>query len=190
VDLQEQIYRIQEMIGFLNESDLPLYIKRRLTFLKEEILEDLKGYILRGYEPNKKEVTISKAFSEESYKILNSVELGDDEHLYQEFARKIKKYLENEFSEDAEIIYDSIFGDDDDDGTYIFYKHTERNGGGNGFSESVKGWFNFLSKFGYWFPDLDWNEIKKRLDSNSGRFLIKNPLNGHPYNYYFSISKK
>jgi hypothetical protein len=190
MNLQEQISRIQTMMGTINESSLPLYIKRRINFSKDRILKELKEYILRSYEPNKKGLTISKAFSEESYKILNSIELGDDEHLYQEFATNIKKHLENEFSEDAESIYDSIFGGNDDDETYIFYKHTERSGGGNGFSESVKGWFNFLSMFGYWFPDLDWNKIKERLDSNPGRFLIKNPLEGHPYHYYFSISKK
>jgi hypothetical protein len=181
-------------MGTINESDLPLYIKRRLSFSKEEILEDLKEYILRGYEPNKKEVTISKAFSEESYKILNSVELGDNEHLYQEFATKIKKYLKNEFSEEAESIYDSIFGGNDDDGVYCFIKHSDLNmrlGHNRGFSECVKGWHYFLSKFGYWFPDLDWNQIKEKLDSNTGKLLlIKKPLEGHPYEYYFSIKKK
>jgi hypothetical protein len=46
--------------------------------------------------------------------------------------------------------------------------------------------------FGSWFPDLDWNKVKEKLNSlpNGQKLLIKNPLEGHVYKYYFSVSKK
>ena len=38
---------------------------------------------------------------------------------------------------------------------------------------------------------LDWNEQKIRLDENPNKtILIKKPLEGHDFHYYFSIIKK
>jgi hypothetical protein len=44
-----------------------------------------------------------------------------------------------------------------------------------------------------WFSDLNWNEIKSKLDKQNGpaSVLIKSPGDeGNMYNYYFSIRKE
>ena len=65
---------------------------------------------------------------------------------------------------------------DDDNETYTFYKHSEKDGG-KGFTQSRVGWNKFLDMFGGWFPDLDWNKVKEKLNSlpNGQKLLIKKP---------------
>jgi len=55
--------------------------------------------------------------------------------------------------------------------SYTFWKHENRHGG-NGFSESFESWNMLLRSFASWFPDLDWKEIKKKLDGMEGQPLL------------------
>ena len=60
MNLQEQINRIQDMMG-LNESNLPSQLRRRIEFDPEKILKELKQWTLRLYSSNKsKEKTKQK----------------------------------------------------------------------------------------------------------------------------------
>jgi len=194
MNLQEQIYRIQEMMGTINESNLPINIRRRLNFSREENLENLKEYVMKYYQPERKESTISRAFYENSHRLLNKIEEEDEDYWDKEIVDAVIGILKSQFQEEVENIYDSLFGGNDDEELYCFIKHSDLNMRlefNRGFAECVRGWNNFLSKFGYWFPDLDWNEEKDRLGNSPNKtILIKKPLQGHPYEYYFSIKKK
>ena len=86
-----------------------------------------------------------------------------------------------------------MFNSEDDEETYCFYKHSDRHMDmlkNRGFGDCVKGWYNFLSKYGHWFGDIDWNEVKQKMNSNpQTKILIKKPLENHKYEYYFSVLK-
>ena len=130
-------------------------------------------------EANKKSLELTfiitiPIWDEEGKKILNQVS--------KDIANKYKDFILN-------FIKDTL--SDDDNETYTFYKHSEKNGG-KGFTQNRVGWNKFLEMFGGWFPDLDWNKVKEKLNSlpSGQKLLIKNPLEGHVYEYYFSVSKK
>lgn len=194
MNLQKQISRIQEMMGVITENNLPLNIRRRLNTSIEENLHHLKDYVMRYYQPDRKESTISRAFYENSHRLLNKIEQEDEDYWDKEVVERVKDFLESQFKEEMESFYDSLFGGEDDTGIYCFIKHSDRHmrlETNRGFSECVSGWHNFLRRYGFWFPDLDWNEQKVRLDENPNKtILIKKPLEGHNYEYYFSIIKK
>ena len=49
--LQEQISRIQSMMGIINESHLSTHIKRRVTIEElDDLVDDVKGLIDSGYD--------------------------------------------------------------------------------------------------------------------------------------------
>jgi len=193
-NLQEQISRIKTMMGVINENRMPpRELLRRINFSETEIFFQLKEWLMRLYESNKKETTISKAIDATAGDIVynSGVEYTEDEFV--KLSDKIKDYLEIEFREKLESFYDSMFSFEDDNETYCFYKHSDRNMDvlkNRGFGECVKGWHTFLSKFGYWFSDIDWNEVRQKVNSKPNtKILIKRPLENHKYEYYFSVSK-
>jgi hypothetical protein len=114
-------------------------------------------------------------------------------HLSDEDANKIvqqvSENIENKYKDFILGFIKDTFSDDND--IYTFYKHSERNGGGKGFNESIFGWDKFLERFGSWFPDLNWSGIKEKLNSlpRGKKLLLKKPLEGHDFEYYFSVSK-
>jgi hypothetical protein len=66
--------------------------------------------------------------------------------------------------------------------------------GGNGFSESFETWNKLLRAYSSWFPDLDWAEVKSKLDnkmSDGQPLLIKSPKDkNNTMGYYFSVIKR
>jgi len=51
MNLQEQISRIQSMMGFINESHLSTYIKRRVTIEElDDLVNDVRDLIDSGYD--------------------------------------------------------------------------------------------------------------------------------------------
>lgn len=51
MNLQEQILKIQSMMGVVNESHLPTYIRRRVTIEElDDLVDDVKGLIDSGYD--------------------------------------------------------------------------------------------------------------------------------------------
>ena len=107
---------------------------------------------------------------------------------------ELSKKLKDKYGDFIKNYTDEVISSDDDE-TYCFKKHSEEYWENRltnrGFTECVKGWVPFMDKFGSWFPDLNWNEVKEKLDSNPNKYiLIKKPLENHNYEYYFSVFKK
>jgi hypothetical protein len=104
--------------------------------------------------------------------------------IYEKYGDIVNEYLSNFFDEK---------NDKEDGYIYVFHKHTESNGTGNGFADSFDTWNNLIRRFGSWFTDLNWNEIKSKLDEKDGQasILIKKPgeLNNN-MGYYFSVRKQ
>jgi hypothetical protein len=194
-DLRENIKKIlkreSKKILFEN-SNIPPALRRRLNLSKDFLEHKIKEEILKRYKPGIKSAVIINTFSSIPSDIIW------DSGLYEEltseqrknFHIELKNHLYNNFEIFANEYYDKVF-ENDDVKTYVFVKQSEMNGG-RGFTEAVEGWNNFLTKFGYWFPDLDWNDVKQKLDSRplGTKLLIKKPLEGHIYHYYFFVIKK
>jgi hypothetical protein len=184
--LQEQIRRIVR-----EEMNLPSTIKRRINYSEDRVINYLKKFTMDYflYFKNIDEL-IKTVCDNTSYEIVESaiLHLSDEEgkkilnQVSKDIANKYKDFILN-------FIKDTL--SDDDNETYTFYKHSEKDGG-KGFTQSRVGWNKFLDMFGGWFPDLDWSQVKEKLNSlpNGQKLLIKNPLEGHVYEYYFSVSKK
>jgi len=199
MNLQEQIYRIQGIMGLLHENDLPIEVRRRLNFSKEHILKTLRWFILEQFKDVSKEKLIPSVLETMTYEIMFSSGIfGLEETLppstFTEISNKIRNHLESEYKEDIENYYDSIFELGDDDSTFCFIKHSDLSMNikfNRGFGDCVDGWYNFLGKYGSYFPDLDWNDIKSGLDQKPNqKFLIKRPLEGHLYHYYYTVMKR
>lgn len=190
--LQENINRIREVMG-INESTLPIEVRRRINLSEEQMRNDLKMWVMRLYKDNKKDIVISRAFRHLTQEILDGSRITDMETYNESIFDTVKKYLFDKYKDEMDRFYDEIFGDDDYE-SYCFIKHSLRHGGlqSRGFSDCVNGWNDFLSRYGFWLPHLDWNEIKKKLNDLPPKtlLLLANPLEGHNYEYYFSIVKK
>ena len=184
--LQEQIRRIVR-----EEMNLPSTIKRRINYSEDRVINYLKKFTMDYFLDFKNiDELIKTVCDNTSYEIVESaiLHLSDEEgkkilnQVSKDIANKYKDFILN-------FIKDTL--SDDDNETYTFYKHSEKDGG-KGFTQSRVGWNKFLDMFGGWFPDLDWSQVKEKLNSlpNGQKLLIKNPLEGHVYEYYFSVSKK
>lgn len=186
--LQESIRRI------LREETNSLYSAlRRVNFTEDTIINYLKQFSLRFlYEIGDTDLLINKVCNFTSYDLIKQ----GLSHLSDEDAVKaidiMSKKLKDKYSDLIEDYVNKLISDDDND-TYCFKKHSDRymNMKNNrGFGDCVEGWVNFMSEYGSWFPDLDWDEIKEKISSNPNIYmLIKKPLENHPYEYYFSVLK-
>ena len=184
--LQEQIRRIVR-----EEMNLPSTIKRRINYSEDRVLYYLKKFTMDFFLDFKNVDELIKTVSDNtSYEIVESAILHLSDEEGNKIINQVSKDIANNYKDFIlNFIKDTL--SDDDNETYTFYKHSERNGG-SGFTQSRVGWNKFLEMFGSWFPDLDWNKVKEKLNSlpNGQKLLIKNPLEGHVYEYYFSVSKK
>jgi len=188
MNLKESIRRI------LIEETNPIYSAlRRVNFTEDTIINHLKRFSLRFLDEIRDTgLLMNKVFNFTSYEL---IEPGIS-HLSDEDADKaidiMSKKLKDKYSDLIEDYVNKLISNDDND-TYCFKKHSDRymNMKNNrGFGDCVEGWVNFMSKYGSWFPDLDWDEIKEKISSNPNIYmLIKKPLENHPYEYYFSVLK-
>jgi len=189
MNLKEHIRRV------LKEETRPLLSAlRRVNFSDEDIKHHLKKFSLRFFGDFKDiDELIDKVCNFTSYEVLEPGSLhmsdNDADNSINELAKKIKdKYY------DFIKNYIDKLSNDDDDEIYCFRKHSDRYMDmktNRGFGDCVKGWVKFMSKYGYRFPDLDWDEIREKISSNPNKYmLIKKPLENHPYEYYFSVLKK
>jgi hypothetical protein len=188
MNLQETIRRIlKEETNLLNSA------LRRVSFTDEDVIHFLKKFSLRFLNDiNDMDLLITKVCNFTAYELIEPglLHMSDEDadNAVDELSKKLKdKHID--FIKD--YINDLISIDDNE--TYCFRKHSDRYMDmlkNRGFGECVKGWVNFMGKYGSWFPDLDWNEIKEKISSNPNKYLlIKNPLENHPYEYYFSVLK-
>jgi ABC-type transporter MlaC component len=175
------------------ETDKIFSALRRVTFSDDKIKHHLKRFSLSLFVDFKDiDELIDKVCNNTSYEVLEPGILHmsdkDADKVIDEFAEKIK----DKYYDFIKNYIDTLFNQDDDE-TYCFRKHSDRYMGGDnrGFFECMDGWNTFLIKYGSWFPDLDWNEIKKNMSSNPNNYiLIKKPLENHNFEYYFSVFKK
>lgn len=188
MNLQETIRRIlKEETNLLNSA------LRRVSFTDEDVIHFLKKFSLRFLNDiNDMDLLITKICNFTAYELIEPglLHMSDEDadNAVDELSKKLKdKYID--FIKD--YINDLISVDDDE--TYCFRKHSDRYMDmriDRGFGECVEGWVNFMDKYGSWFPDLDWNVIKEKISSNPNKYLlIKNPLENHPFEYYFSVLK-
>ena len=180
------------------ETKIPTSIRRRFNFGDDdEIFNQLKKQVLSSYRYSKDNLAglVGRACDYTAYIFLDEVpelhEIPDDERqklvdelsgLFRErYGKPLKEFIDNFFELDNNILGNS----------YTFWKHENRHGG-NGFSESFESWNMLLRSFASWFPDLDWKEIKKKLDGMEGQpLLIKKPGDkNNNMGYYFSLIKQ
>ena len=176
----------------LLESEIPPSVRRRMRYNEEDIINYLKKFAIRTFQYDKKiDVIVSKACRNTAYEILDSTHTSVDDEIFNGLENRLTYYLKDKYGEQIKEFINSFFDSSGDKlgDVYIFWKHADRNGG-NGFSESFETWNMLLRKYADWFPDLDWAEIKTKLDDN-GKLLIKKPGDkNNVYNYYFSLIKK
>ena len=184
--LQEQIRKILR-----EEMNLPPTIKRRINYSEDKVINYLKKFTMDFFLDFKNiDELIKTVCDNTSYEIIESALLHLSDEEGNKLINQVSKDIANNYKDFIlNFIKDTL--SDDDTETYTFYKHSEKNGG-KGFTQSRVGWNKFLEMFGGWFPDLDWSQVKEKLNSlpNGQKLLIKNPLEGHVYEYYFSVSKK
>ena len=171
--------------------NLPPTIKRRINYSEDRVINYLKKFTMDFFLDFKNiDELIKTVCDNTSYEIIESALLHLSDEEGNKLINQVSKDIANNYKDFIlNFIKDTL--SDDDNETYTFYKHSEKDGG-KGFTQSRVGWNKFLDMFGGWFPDLDWNKVKEKLNSlpNGQKLLIKKPLEGHVYEYYFSVSKK
>lgn len=167
---------------------------RRVNFSNERIEHFLKVFSLR-FHKNEKDIEslINKVCNFASYELIEPGLLHMSDEDADKAVKELSNKLKNEYSPFIETYVAELIESDDDE-TYCFRKHSDKHMDmktNRGFGECVQGWNNFMYNYGSWFPDLDWNQIKEKISSEPNKYLlIKNPLENHPYEYYFSVLKK
>ena len=101
------------------------------------------------------------------------------QYLQETFGNEIREYLQK-------VLPESSFNEDEFN--YIFWKHSEVNGG-SGFSEEYPSWGKLIIGIGWWFP-INWWEIKEKLDGRSQLTFMKPGDEHNNFGYYFSIIKE
>ena len=181
------------------ETKLSPYIRRRFNAQENDIINQLKKEALRNLKSDKTYLEIIvKSSMDAAYEFLDPIDEWRDlpqkegviilkdlsKLIYEKYGDIVEEYLNNFFDKknDKEDVY-----------IYIFHKHENSNGTGNGFSDSFATWNDLIRRFGSWFADLNWNELKSKLDEKDGQasILIKKPgeLNNN-MGYYFSVRKQ
>jgi len=178
----------------LRESRLPINVRRRINYDEENINNLLKKFALRNLGQNKKiHITSRLTCRDVAYELLDGIqsEFGDTEFNYME--NVLTDYLEEKYGEQLKEFIKDFYDESGNElgSRYVFEKHSERHGG-NGFSEGYETWNLLLKHYASWFPDLDWKELKMKLDNmkSGGKILIKKPgdINNN-MGYYFSLQR-
>ena len=182
----------------VEETKLSPYIRRRFNAQENDIINQLKKEALRNLKSDKTYLEIIvKSSMDAAYEFLDPIDEWRDlpqkegviilkdlsKLIYEKYGDIVEEYLNNFFDKK---------NDKEDGYIYIFHKHENSNGTGNGFSDSFATWNDLIRRFGSWFADLNWNELKSKLDEKDGQssILIKKPgeLNNN-MGYYFSVRK-
>jgi hypothetical protein len=167
---------------------------RRVIFDDDDIKLHLREFVLKRqtYKKVADDEFIEDASNHVAYQVLKPglLHMSDEDNriALDELTRRIKE----KYSDFIKEYKAEVFKNDDDE-TYCFRKHSDRYMDmkkNEGFGECIEGWSNFIGQYGWWFPDLDWNQIKEKISSEPNKYLlIKKPLEGHNFEYYFSVLK-
>jgi hypothetical protein len=199
MNLQEQINRVKQMMGVINEEmKIPEFIRRRFNFDDKKIIIEMKKnalYLTFNYPKMWVEKATKLSAGYTFWELMPDIDLDDiDEETTDKYGQIMSEYFFKLYGQEVMDYLVEIYNsqDQESDGfKYIFIKHSERYGG-NGFSEGFETWFKLLSKFGSWFP-FDWSSIKTKLDkmTKGGEILISSPNDEHnTMGYYFSVKKR
>lgn len=180
----------------LNEElSLPNYVKRRVDLDEDNVINLLKASVLdmSGRVSEGIDVVIKRAVKNTSFDLLDAAMLDFDNESTYEVVDILSEYLEEKYGEQMKEYIKNFYKKTGDDigSTYVFHKHAERYGG-SGFSEGFETWNKLLKKYASWFPDLNWYQLKEKLDNmRSGEsLLIKRPNDkNNTMGYYFSIKR-
>ena len=182
MNLEQTIKRI--LMEEINSSSLSPYIKRRVDLSDEKIKKVLKTEILTDKDINADdEFRLNKIIDNTTGELLNWV----NQEEYDDNYDSVYQYIKNNYSDFILQYFREIFKDDEE-AKFCFIKHSERYGG-RGFTDCFGSWFSFLNGYGSWLPNVDWNKVKEELKTKD-RILLARPLEGHIYEYYFSVLKK
>lgn len=177
------------------ESEIPPFVRRRIKMGEEDIVNYLKKFAIKAFKVGRViGVVVSYACKNTAYEILDSTHTHIDNNDYHDVETQIANYLKEKYGKDIEEYISKYYneGGNEEGTTYIFWKHADRNGG-NGFSDSFKTWNDLLKNYGWWFPSLDWPDIKEKLDSmqdNKPLLIVEPDDKFNSMRYYFSLIKK
>jgi len=172
------------------EYKLPTFVRRIIDFSNDNIVLLLRDMILRRDEGDKV-ATLVNAISKVAEGMFWDAGLHDTEYNDKNIYKFLVNHIENKFGDYIKNYYDEVYNGDDNE-IYIFYKHADRYGG-NGFTKGITGWYEFLHQYGYWFPMIDWPEVREKLKSipRGQKLLLSSPGDSNnTMGYYFSISIK
>lgn len=178
---------------------LPFQIRRRIRYDEEQIINYLKKFAISGLRYNtirdntNLDSVIRKACSDTAYEIVDSTQTIDDD-LFEKISNDLSKFLEEKYGEEIKEFAENFYSPSGNElgSVYTYWKHADRYGG-NGFSESFETWNKLLKSYASWFPDLDWKELKNKLDNmeSGGKILIKKPGDkNNTMGYYFSLIRR
>jgi hypothetical protein len=205
MDLQENINRIQEVMGIINE-DLSTSIRRRSKFGDiDKLVNKIK---VASFKKNKPvEDSVRAAIISLFYELIPDDFDGDDEGYYK-VKSEIKAYLNDNYGEELKQYFEKRQKDAEQekgDVKYIFVKHDKPyyNSGWRGFADGFNSFDEMITKYGS-YVDVDWDEIKRKLDTindypvetfnntrNSYPLRISNIGDeGNDWGYNFSIIKQ
>jgi hypothetical protein len=158
MNLQENIQRIKEVMG-LQESTIPNELKRRIYVTRIEKL--INQHKSSSFKPDKRIVSSIVAtcgkVAGELLPIIDDEEKYNREYdllrnfLFKSYGQELTEYFEKRKEE-----YENR---EPSDVRYIFKKDYK----GSGFSKGFSYFNDLLNEYGDWI-DVDWDEIKNKLD--------------------------
>jgi hypothetical protein len=157
MNLQENIQRIKEVMR-LEESTIPNELKRRIDLTRVEKL--INQHKLSSFNPDKRIVSSVVATCN---KVVDELIRFTDDEEYVRIFDLFKKYLYDlygkELTEYFEKRKEEYENREPSDVRYILNKDNQ----GRGFSKEFSYFNDLLNKHGNWI-DVDWDEIKNKLD--------------------------
>ena len=184
-NLQESIRRI--LREELDNNSLSTYVRRVVNLTDENIKKILKGEI--AYHSNHRlgGESLDRFLQRITFDTAGELTKWFDQEEYDKNFDSVEKYIKDNYTDFIFDYFNETFKEDEES-KFCFIKHSERYGG-RGFTECTDSWFKFLNKFVSWLPNTDWNKVKEELKTKD-RVLLARPLEGHIYEYYFSVLKK
>ena len=171
----------------LDNNSLSTYVRRVVNLTDENIKKILKGEI--AYHSNRRlgGESLDQFLQRITFDTAGELTKWFGQEEYDKNFDSVEKYIKDNYTDFIFDYFNETFKEDEES-KFCFIKHSERYGG-RGFTECTDSWFKFLNKFVSWLPNTDWNKVKEELKTKD-RVLLARPLEGHIYEYYFSVLKR
>jgi hypothetical protein len=157
MNLQENIQRIKEVMR-LEESTIPNELKRRIDLTRVEKL--INQHKLSSFKPDKRIVSSVVATCKKvADELMRFISDEDYVKVYDVLKNFIYNSYRQELTEFFEKRKEEYENREPSDVKYIFIKDNQ----GSGFSKEFSYFNDLLNKHGDWI-DVDWDEIKNKLD--------------------------